>query len=153
MPPILEARGLTERFNSTQALAGLDLTAERRQVTAILGPKGTGKTTFIRMVATLLLPDPGSLTVAGVDAVREPARVRRAIGLAGQSAAVEDALSGRESLELVGRLFGHERKQARASRCRARAAGPGRQLRSAGPHLLGRHAPQARPRGQPGGGA
>ena len=115
MPPILEARGLTKRFKSTQALAGLDLTAERGQVTAILGPNGAGKTTFIRMVATLLLPDRGSLTVAGVDAVREPARVRRAIGLAGQSAAVEDALSGRENLELVGRLFGHERKQARAS--------------------------------------
>ena len=115
MPPILEARGLTKRFKATQALAGLDLTAERGQVTAILGPNGAGKTTFIRMVATLLLPDAGSLTVAGIDAIEEPARVRRAIGLAGQSAAVEGAMSGRENLELVGRLFGHDRSQAKAS--------------------------------------
>ena len=56
MPPILEARGLTKRFKTTEALAGLDLTAERGQVTAILGPNGAGKTTFIRMVATLLQP-------------------------------------------------------------------------------------------------
>ncbi len=115
MPPILEAHGLTKRFKSTQALAGLDLTAERGQVTAILGPNGAGKTTFIRMVATLLLPDEGSLTVAGIDAIKEPERVRRAIGLAGQSAAVEDNMSGRENLELIGRLFGHGSRQAKAS--------------------------------------
>ena len=115
MPPILEAHGLTKRFKSTQALAGLDLTAERGEVTAILGPNGAGKTTFIRMVATLLVPDSGSLTVAGIDALREPARVRQAIGLAGQSAAVEGAMTGRENLELVGRLFGHGSRQAKAS--------------------------------------
>jgi len=115
MPPILEARGLTKRFKTTQALAGLDLTAERGQVTAILGPNGAGKTTFVRMVATLLVPDEGSLTVAGIDAIKEPARVRQAIGLAGQSAAVEGAMSGRENLELVGRLFGHGTRQAKAS--------------------------------------
>jgi ABC-2 type transport system ATP-binding protein len=115
MPPILEARGLTKRFKATQALAGLDLTAERGQVTAILGPNGAGKTTFIRMVATLLVPDEGTLTVAGIDALKEPDRVRRAIGLAGQSAAVEGAMSGRENLELVGRLFGHGARQAKAS--------------------------------------
>ena len=115
MAPIVEARGLTKRFKSTEALAGLDLTAERGEVTAILGPNGAGKTTFIRMVATLLLPDAGSLTVAGIDAIREPARVRRAIGLAGQSAAVEGAMTGRENLELIGRLFGHDGRQARAS--------------------------------------
>jgi ABC-2 type transport system ATP-binding protein len=101
MPPILEAHGLTKRFKTTEALAGLDLVAERGQVTAILGPNGAGKTTFIRMVATLLLPDAGSLTVAGIDAIREPEKVRRAIGLAGQSAAVESAMSGRENLELI----------------------------------------------------
>ena len=115
MAPILEARGLTKRFKTTEALAGLDLTAERGQVTAILGPNGAGKTTFIRMVATLLVPDQGALTVAGIDAIREPARVRQAIGLAGQSAAVEGAMSGRENLELVGRLFGHDARQAKAS--------------------------------------
>ncbi len=115
MPPIVEARGLTKRFKSTQALAGLDLTADRGQVTAILGPNGAVKTTFIRMVATLLLPDEGTLTVAGIDAIKEPDKVRRAIGLAGQSAAVEGAMSGRENLVLVGRLFGHDARQARAS--------------------------------------
>jgi ABC-2 type transport system ATP-binding protein len=115
MPPILEAHGLTKRFKTTEALAGLDLVAERGQVTAILGPNGAGKTTFIRMVATLLLPDAGSLTVAGINAIREPEKVRRAIGLAGQSAAVESAMTGRENLELVGRLFGHTARQAKAS--------------------------------------
>ncbi len=115
MPPILEARGLTKRFKTTQALAGLDLSADRGQVTAILGPNGAGKTTFIRMVATLLLPDEGTLTVAGIDAIKEPDKVRRAIGLAGQSAAVEGAMSGRENLVLVGRLFGHDTRQAKAS--------------------------------------
>jgi len=115
MAPILEARGLTKRFKSTQALAGLDLTAERGQVTAVLGPNGAGKTTFIRMVATLLRPDDGSLTVAGIDAIAEPAKVRRAIGLAGQSAAVEGAMTGRENLALIARLFGHEPRQAKAS--------------------------------------
>ena len=115
MPPILEAHGLTKRFKTTEALAGLDLVAERGQVTAILGPNGAGKTTFIRMVATLLLPDAGSLTVAGIDAIREPEKVRRAIGLAGQSAAVESAMSGRENLELIARLFGHDARQAKAS--------------------------------------
>ncbi|HJV08347.1 MAG TPA: ATP-binding cassette domain-containing protein [Acidimicrobiales bacterium] len=115
MAPIVEARGLTKRFKTTEALTGLDLTAERGQVTAILGPNGAGKTTFIRMVATLLLPDAGSLTVAGIDAIKEPERVRRAIGLAGQSAAVESAMTGRENLELIGRLFGHDGRQAKAS--------------------------------------
>jgi len=115
MPPIVEAVGLTKSFKTTKALAGLDLIAERGQVTAVLGPNGAGKTTFIRMVATLLRPDAGSLQVAGIDAIREPAKVRRAIGLAGQSAAVEGAMSGRENLELIGRLFGHDRRQARAS--------------------------------------
>ena len=115
MPPIIEARGLTKRFKKTEALAGLDLVAERGQVTAVLGPNGAGKTTFIRMVATLLRPDAGTLTVAGIDALAEPAKVRRAIGLAGQTAAVEGAMSGRENLELVGRLFGHDARQAKAS--------------------------------------
>ncbi|MEA2686668.1 MAG: type transport system ATP-binding protein [Actinomycetota bacterium] len=115
MAPIVEAHGLTKRFKTTEALAGLDLTAERGKVTAVLGPNGAGKTTFVRMIATLLQPDAGTLTVAGIDALAEPAKVRRAIGLAGQTAAVEGAMSGRENLELVGRLFGHDPKQARAS--------------------------------------
>jgi ABC-2 type transport system ATP-binding protein len=115
MAPIIDAHGLTKRFKKTQALDGLDLVAERGQVTAVLGPNGAGKTTFIRMVATLLLPDDGTLSVAGIDALAEPAKVRHSIGLAGQSAAVEGAMSGRENLELIARLFGHDPRQAKAS--------------------------------------
>jgi ABC-2 type transport system ATP-binding protein len=113
--PILEARGLTKRFGRTQALAGLDLVAEPGRVVALLGPNGAGKTTFVRAVATLLRPDAGSLQVAGIDALRHPARVRQVIGLAGQFAAVEPAMSGRENLEMVGRLFGLKHERARAA--------------------------------------
>ena len=115
MIPILEARGLTKRFGRTQALAGLDLVAEPGRVVALLGPNGAGKTTFVRAVATLLRPDAGSLQVAGIDALRHPARIRQVIGLAGQFAAVEPAMTGRENLEMVGRLFGLNHKQARAA--------------------------------------
>ena len=115
MTPVLEARGLTKRFGRTQALAGLDLVAKPGRVVALLGPNGAGKTTFVRAVATLLRPDAGSLQVAGIDALRHPARVRQVIGLAGQFAAVEPAMTGRENLEMVGRLFGLKPKQARAA--------------------------------------
>jgi ABC-2 type transport system ATP-binding protein len=113
--PIVEARGLTKRFGRTQALAGLDLVAQPGRVVALLGPNGAGKTTFVRSVATLLRPDAGSLQVAGIDALRHPARVRQMIGLAGQFAAVEPAMTGRENLEMIGRLFGLKPKQARAA--------------------------------------
>jgi ABC-2 type transport system ATP-binding protein len=114
VPPIIEASGLTKRFGKTLALDGLDLTAESGQVVALLGPNGAGKTTFIRMVATLLRPDSGQLRVAGHDVRREAAAVRRTIGLAGQFAAIEPAMTGRENLEMVARLFGRGRKSARA---------------------------------------
>jgi ABC-2 type transport system ATP-binding protein len=113
--PILEAHGLTKRFGRTQALAGLDLVANPCRVVALLGPNGAGKTTFVRAVATLLRPDAGTLHVAGIDVQRQPARVRQVIGLAGQFAAVEQAMTGRENLEMVGRLFGLGHKRARAA--------------------------------------
>jgi ABC-2 type transport system ATP-binding protein len=113
--PILEARGLTKRFGRTQALAGLDLVAKPGRLVALLGPNGAGKTTFVRAVATLLRPDAGTLSVAGIDALRRPARVRQVIGLAGQFAAVEQAMTGRENLEMVGRLFGLNHQRARAA--------------------------------------
>jgi ABC-2 type transport system ATP-binding protein len=113
--PILEARGLTKRFGRTQALAGLDLVAKPGRLVALLGPNGAGKTTFVRAVATLLRPDAGTLSVAGIDALRQPARVRQLIGLAGQYAAVEQAMTGRENLEMVGRLFGLNHQRARAA--------------------------------------
>ena len=114
-PPILEARGLMKRYGKTQALAGLDLVVNPGRVVALLGPNGAGKTTFVRAVATLLRPDAGTLHVDGIDALRKPARVRQVIGLAGQFAAVEEAMTGRENLEMVGRLFGLSRKAAKAA--------------------------------------
>ena len=112
-PPILEARGLMKRYGKTQALAGLDLVAEPGRVVALLGPNGAGKTTFVRAVATLLRPDAGTLHVDGIDVLRKPAKARQVIGLAGQFAAVEEAMTGRENLEMVGRLFGLSRKDAK----------------------------------------
>jgi ABC-2 type transport system ATP-binding protein len=115
MTPVVEAGGLTKRFGDVEALTGLDLVAEPGQVTALLGPNGAGKTTFISAVATLLRPDSGDLWVAGIDARSQPRRVRRLIGLAGQSASVEPAMTGRENLEFVGRLFGLDRRGARSA--------------------------------------
>jgi len=115
MTAMIEAFGLTKRYGKTIALDGLDLVADAGQVVAVLGPNGAGKTTFVRTVATLLRADAGTLLVAGHDARKEPAAVRRVIGLAGQFAAIEPAMSGRENLAMVARLFGQSRKAAKAS--------------------------------------
>jgi ABC-2 type transport system ATP-binding protein len=115
MTPIIEAHGLTKRFGDVRALDGLDVVAESGHVTAILGPNGAGKTTFISAVATLLLPDAGEVRVGGVDAVSEPRRVRQIIGLAGQFASVEPAMTGTENLEMVARFFGLDRRAARTA--------------------------------------
>jgi ABC-2 type transport system ATP-binding protein len=112
MAAIIEAHGLEKRYGKVRALDGLDLVAESGQVVAVLGPNGAGKTTFVRAVATLLRPDAGTLLVAGHDVRRDPDAVRRIIGLAGQFAAVEPAMTGRENLEMVARLFGHGRREA-----------------------------------------
>jgi len=113
MTPMIEASGLTKRFGATLALDGLDLVAEPGQVLAVLGPNGAGKTTLVRTVATLLRPDGGVLRVGGHDVVRQPQAVRSVIGLAGQYAALEPAMTGRENLEMVARLFGQDRRAAR----------------------------------------
>ena len=110
--PIIEAHGLTKHFGDTQALAGLDLVAESGQVTALLGPNGAGKTTFISAVATLLRPDSGSLKVGGIDVLKDPKAVRQVIGLAGQFASVEPAMTGLENLRMVARLFGLSKSEA-----------------------------------------
>lgn len=115
MPPIIEASGLTKHFGEVHALDGLDLTAESGRLTALLGPNGAGKTTFISAVATLLRPTSGTLRVAGVDALADPQAVRRVIGLAGQYASVEPAMTGRENLEMVGRLFGLPKREVTAA--------------------------------------
>jgi ABC-2 type transport system ATP-binding protein len=115
MTAIIEARGLTKRFGDVRALDGLDLVAESGELTALLGPNGAGKTTFVRAVATLLRPDAGEIRVAGIDACAEPKRVREMIGLAGQFASVEPAMTGRENLHMVARLFGSSRREARTA--------------------------------------
>src|SRR5262245_36203353 len=115
MTRTIEVSGLEKRFRTSHALAGLNLIADAGQVTALLGPNGAGKTTFVRAVATLLRLDGGTLLVGGHDVAREPQRVRSLIGLAGQYAAVEPAMSGRENLEMVARLFGLSRRTAKAA--------------------------------------
>jgi daunorubicin resistance ABC transporter ATP-binding subunit len=113
MTPIIEAHRLTKRFGTVRALDGLDLVAESGSVTALLGPNGAGKTTFVSAVATLLRPDSGELRVGGIDVYQEAERVRRIIGLAGQYASVEPAMTGAENLRMVARLFGLDRRTAR----------------------------------------
>jgi ABC-2 type transport system ATP-binding protein len=111
--PLLEARGVTVRFGKVTALDGLDLIAPPGEVLAILGPNGAGKTTFVRTIATLLRPTSGELRVRGSDVAADPVSVRRDIGLAGQFAAVEPTMTGRENLEMTARLFGHPRSASR----------------------------------------
>jgi ABC-2 type transport system ATP-binding protein len=115
MVPIIEAHGLTKRFGDVRALDGLDIVARSGEVTALLGPNGAGKTTFISAVATLLRPDGGEIRVAGIDVCAEPRRVREIIGLAGQYASVEPAMTGTENLRMVARLFGLGRREAGAA--------------------------------------
>jgi ABC-2 type transport system ATP-binding protein len=115
MHALIEANGLTKHYGKVHALDGLDLTIPSGQVVAILGPNGAGKTTFIRAVATLLQLDSGSLQVAGLDVARQSMAIRRLIGLAGQSAAVEEMMTGRENLAMVARLYGQTRREAKAS--------------------------------------
>lgn len=114
MQTLIEASGLIKRFRKVTALDGFDLSVPAGQVTAVLGPNGAGKTTFIRAVATLLQPDAGKLAVLGHDVARQPMEVRRLIGLAGQSAAVEPAMTGRENLVMVARFYGRSRRRAKA---------------------------------------
>jgi ABC-2 type transport system ATP-binding protein len=115
MPPIIEARGLTKSFGKTRALDGLDLSIEAGQVVALLGPNGAGKTTFVRTVATLVRPHAGYVKVGGFDVAREGPEVRALIGLAGQHAAVEQAMTGKENLTMIARLYGQSGKDARAN--------------------------------------
>jgi ABC-2 type transport system ATP-binding protein len=109
----IEASGLRKRYGSVVALDGVDLRAETGIVLGLLGPNGAGKTTAVRILTTLLLPDAGTARVAGVDVLREPARLRERIGLAGQYAAVDENLTGFENLEMVGRLYHMSRGQSR----------------------------------------
>ncbi|MGI8871683.1 MAG: ATP-binding cassette domain-containing protein [Candidatus Limnocylindria bacterium] len=102
---MVSARGLQKRFGETHALRGIDLEVPRGSILAMLGPNGAGKTTAVRILTTLLRADAGEATVAGYDVRTQPAEVRRRIGLTGQNAAVDELLTGRENLEMIGRLY------------------------------------------------
>ena len=111
---IIQAEGLVKTFGGkVRALDGLRLTVPRGGIFALLGPNGAGKTTLIRILATLLPPDAGTARIAGIDVRANPAGVRAQIGLAGQAAAVDGYLTGRENVEMVGRLYGLRRGPAR----------------------------------------
>jgi ABC-2 type transport system ATP-binding protein len=114
-PPI-RVEGLTKAFGRTQALRGIDLDVPAGTVTALLGPNGAGKTTLVRILATLIRPDGGVARVVGRDVVRDAFAVRSLIGLTGQYAALDELLTGRENLRLIGRLahVGERRARARA---------------------------------------
>jgi ABC-2 type transport system ATP-binding protein len=103
--PAILVEGLTKSFGEVHALRGIDLSVPRGTVLGVLGPNGAGKTTAVRILTTLLRPDEGRALVDGHDVVREAAAVRRSIGLSGQSAAIQEELTGRENLEIIGRLY------------------------------------------------
>src|ERR1700704_929046 len=112
--PAILVEGLVKSFGNVQALRGIDLSVPHGTVLGVLGPNGAGKPTAVRILTTLLLPDAGRALVEGRDVVREAAAVRRSIGLAGQSAAIQEELTGRENLELIGRLYHLSWPQARS---------------------------------------
>jgi ABC-2 type transport system ATP-binding protein len=107
------AEGLQKSYGQTHALRGVDLAAETGTVLGVLGPNGAGKTTAVRILTTLLKPDAGHATVAGLDVVRQADELRARIGLAGQYAAVDELLTGRENLEMFGRLYHLSTRDAR----------------------------------------
>ena len=114
-PPLaIEATGLVKQFGDTKAVDGVDLAVRSRSVYGVLGPNGAGKTTTIRMLATLLRPDAGSARVLGHDTVEEADAVRGLVSLTGQLASVDEDLTGRENLILIGRLLGLKRAEAKA---------------------------------------
>jgi ABC-2 type transport system ATP-binding protein len=110
--PAIHAEGLSKRFGDVHALQDLNLTVVAGSVLGLLGPNGAGKTTTVRILTTLLRPDTGAARVVGLDVVRQPAAVRQVIGLAGQSAAVDEYLTGRENLRMAGRLHHLHRSEA-----------------------------------------
>jgi ABC-2 type transport system ATP-binding protein len=110
---VITATGLVKTFGRLRALDGLDLAVPEGTVLGLLGPNGAGKTTAVRILTTLLKPDAGSATVAGLDVINQPGKVRAKLGLSGQYAAVDEYLTGYENLQMVGRLYGLSRPVAR----------------------------------------
>ena len=119
--PAIEAEGLVKHFGKTRALDGLDLTVPKGTVYGLLGPNGAGKTTAVRVLSTLIKPDSGHALVLGHDVVDRANDVRNAIGLTGQYAALDEYLTGRANLIMIGQL---SRLTARAAKRRAEHVGP-----------------------------
>ncbi|MEV4363630.1 ATP-binding cassette domain-containing protein [Nonomuraea sp. NPDC004186] len=117
MPPAIHAEGLAKKYGDVVALNGMDLSVPEGTVLGLLGPNGAGKTTTVRILTTLVRPDAGHATVAGLDVVTQADRLRSRIGASGQYAAVDDHMTGAENLEMVGRLYhlgaGRSRQRAR----------------------------------------
>ncbi|MDT0398417.1 MULTISPECIES: daunorubicin resistance protein DrrA family ABC transporter ATP-binding protein [Streptomyces] len=116
MPGAIYAEGLVKTFGNVRALDGVDLEVPEGTVLGLLGPNGAGKTTTVRCLTTLLRPDSGKAVVAGLDVLKQPDAVRRSIGLSGQFAAVDEYLTGRENLQMVGQLY---QMRAKAAKTRA----------------------------------
>ena len=113
---VIEASGLVKKYREVIALDGLDLTVPEGTILGLLGPNGAGKTTAVSILTTLLEPDAGTARVAGIDVLASPHEVRKRIGLSGQSAAVDEHLTGFENLDMIGRLYrlGRDRSRSRA---------------------------------------
>jgi len=114
MPGAIYAEGLVKTFGDVRALDGVDLDVPEGTVLGLLGPNGAGKTTAVRVLTTLLQPDSGKAVVAGIDVLKHPNEVRRSIGLSGQFAAVDEYLTGRENLRMVGQLYQMKARDAKA---------------------------------------
>ena len=111
---IIKANGLVKRYGDVVALDGLDLSVQEGTIVALLGPNGAGKTTAVSILTTLIEPNEGTASVGGIDVLKQPAEVRKIIGLSGQYAAVDKDLTGFENLDMIGRLYHLGRKKARS---------------------------------------
>lgn len=109
----IDLKGVSQRFGDVEALKKVTFKASKGKVTALLGPNGAGKSTLIKIMTTLLKPSEGKVVVDGIDVLANPSEARKRIGLAGQYAAVDDFLTGRETLEMVGRFYHMPKKQAK----------------------------------------
>ena len=110
---MIEAEGLEKHFGETHALRGVDFSVPEGTILGLLGPNGAGKTTAVRILTSLTRPDAGRAVVAGIDVLRHPAQARQRIGVAGQTASLDELLTGRENLRMVGRLYHRDGREVR----------------------------------------